>query len=100
MAGPEKSYELQIRKFLDSLNAWHLKTFSSGVQRAGVPDLLCCVNGYFVGIEVKSDTGKPSALQVWNIEKIREAGGIAMVLYPKDFDKFKSLMLKLVEVKK
>ena len=100
MSGPEKKFEMQIRKHLESLGAWILKTYSNGVQRAGVPDLLCCVNGYFVAIEVKSEKGKPSALQIWNIEKIREAGGIAIVLYPKDFDNFKSMMLRLSEVKK
>lgn len=44
------------------------------------------------GIEVKAANGKPSALQLWNIEKIREAGGIAVVLYPNQFDEFKALM--------
>lgn len=100
MAGPEKKFELKIRKFLDGIGAWTLKTYSNGVQRAGVPDLLCCVNGYFVGIEVKSEKGKPSALQIWNIEKIREAGGVAIVLYPDGFEDFKSLMVKLSEVKR
>lgn len=98
MAGPEKQYELKIRRFLDNLGAWHLKTYSDGVQRAGVPDILACVKGHFVAIEVKSETGRPTALQVWNIEKIREAGGIAMVLYPDGFDEFKRLMIKISEV--
>lgn len=97
MSGPEKKFEEKIKKFLDSLGAWHLKTYSDGVQRSGIPDLLCCVNGRFVAVEVKSETGRPTALQVWNIERIREAGGIAMVLYPKDFDDFKRLMLELVK---
>lgn len=100
MTGPEKKYEMKIRKFLDGLGAWHLKTFSSGVQRAGIPDLLCCVNGYFVAIEVKAENGRPTPLQMWNIDKIREAGGVAMVLYPDGFDDFKRLMIKLSEVKK
>ena len=98
MAGPEKKFEGKVRRFLDNLGAWHLKTYSDGVQRSGVPDLLCCVNGYFVAVEVKSETGRPTPLQIWNIEKIREAGGIAMVLYPDGFDEFKRLMLKISEV--
>lgn len=69
------------------------------MQRSGIPDLLCCVNGYFVAIEVKASKGKPSELQLWNIKKIKEAGGIAMVLYPKDFEDFKKLILDLKEEK-
>jgi hypothetical protein len=51
-----------------------------------------CCNGHFLGVELKAPNGKPSELQLWNIEKIKEAGGIAMVLYPKDFDSFKELI--------
>ena len=61
----------------------------------GIPDILASINGRFVGIEVKASNGRPSELQLWNIEKIKESGGIAMVLYPKDFDLFKELVYKL-----
>lgn len=67
------------------------------MQRSGIPDLLCCVNGYFVAIEVKASKGKASELQLWNIQKIKEAGGIALVLYPKYFEDFKKLILSLKE---
>lgn len=100
MAGPEKLFEQRIKKYLDGIGAWYLKTYSNGVQRAGIPDLLICVNGHFVAVEVKAENGKPSALQIWNIDKIREAGGIAIVLYPDGFNEFKRLMVKLSEVKR
>lgn len=88
----EKQFETKVRKFLTDLGCWELKTWSNGIQREGVPDILVCCKGYFVGIEVKAANGKPSALQLWNIKKIREAGGIAIVLYPNQFDEFKALM--------
>ena len=69
-----------------------LKTFSNGIQREGVPDLLVCCNGYFVAVELKASKGKPSKLQLWNIDRIRDAKGIAIVLYPDQFDKFKQLV--------
>lgn len=100
MSGPEKLFENRIKKYLADRGCWTLKTFSNGVQRAGVPDLLCCVNGHFVGIEVKSETGRPSELQLWNIRKIEESGGIAMVLYPKDWESFKELIETLLREKK
>lgn len=95
----EKNFENRIKQFLKTQNAWVLKTWGGGLQRSGIPDLLCCVHGKFVGIEVKATKGKPSELQLWNIKKIKEAGGIAMVLYPKDFEDFKKLILDLKEEK-
>lgn len=56
---------------------------------------MACVNGYFVGIEVKAQNGKPSELQLYNVRKIREAGGFAMILYPSGFEKFKEFIVGL-----
>lgn len=88
----EKTFETKVKKYLHEWGCWVLKTWSNGVQREGVPDLLVCCNGYFLGIELKAQNGKPSDLQLWNIDKIREAGGIAIVLYPDHFEEFKKLV--------
>lgn len=85
----EKNFENKVKKFLKESGCWVLKTWSNGVQRSGIPDLLVCCNGYFLGVELKAENGKPSELQLWNIEKIRKAGGIAIVLYPNQFEEFK-----------
>jgi hypothetical protein len=50
---------------------------------------LACINGYFVGIEVKAPNGKPSEIQLYNVRRINAAGGFAFVLYPSKFDEFK-----------
>lgn len=86
---------MKIRKELEKYNAWVLKTWSNGIQRAGIPDLIVCLNGHFVGIEVKAEKGKPSELQKYNIKKIKEAGGIAMIVYPDDFEDLKKLLERL-----
>lgn len=91
----EKAFENKVKKFLDSVGCWYLKTWSNGIQRQGVPDLLICCNGYFLGVELKNETGYPSELQLWNIDKIRESGGIAMVLYPYQFKEFKDYIYYL-----
>ena len=93
----EKAFEEQVKKFLMEQGCWVLKTWSNGIQREGVPDLLVCCNGFFLGIELKADNGHPSGLQLWNIDWIRKAGGFAMVLYPKDFAMLKDLILDLKE---
>ena len=89
----EKIFENQIKAFLKKEGAWFLKYWAGNdFTRSGVPDILACVNGIFLAIEVKAPKGKPSELQLYTIEQIKQAGGVALVLYPKDFDKFKSLV--------
>lgn len=69
-----------------------MKFFANAYTKSGIPDILCCCNGYFVAVEVKASNGKPSELQKRNIEKIYESGGIGMILYPDQFNKFKELI--------
>src|SRR5690625_4700962 len=77
----EKRIEHQIRQYLDSLGAWHIKTHGNMFSRAGTPDIVACINGRFVAIEVKRPGGVVSPLQAANIELIKKAGGIASVAY-------------------
>lgn len=90
MAGNEKTYENKVKKHLQSVGAWEVKFFGCAYTRAGVPDVLSCYKGKFIGIEVKADTGKPSQLQLHEIEQIKLAGGKAFVLYPSAFEDFKT----------
>lgn len=91
----EKNFENKVKAFLDSEGVWWVKFLGCGMTRAGVPDLLCCVNGRFVAVELKAAKGKPSELQVRELQRIRKAGGFADVLYPKDFEDFKRLVREL-----
>lgn len=44
---------------------------------AGIPDIICCYRGLFIGLEVKTKTGQLTKLQEVMIRRIREAGGRA-----------------------
>lgn len=90
----EKAFETKIRDYLDDLGAYNVKYFGNAFSQAGVPDLLCCLRGVFIAIEVKAERGKPSELQLHNLRKIHEAGGRAILAYPKDWEVLKA-MLKL-----
>lgn len=46
---------------------------------ASTLDFLCCIDGRFVGVEVKSKYGKMTPRQAVIINQIRDAGGIAFV---------------------
>lgn len=88
----EKQFETKVKEFLKKEKCWVLKTWSNGIQREGIPDLLVCCQGYFLGIELKAENGNPKELQLYNIREIRKADGIAIVLYPDQFDEFKRLI--------
>lgn len=91
--GPEKKFENKVKRFLKDHKCWVLKYFAGGqFGVAGVPDILVCNNGVFMGIEVKAEKGSPSPLQLHTIKQINNAGGVAFVLYPKDFEVFKNLI--------
>lgn len=92
----EKNFENRIKKCLERRGCWYVKYFANRMTKAGVPDLLACVNGYFVAIEVKAPQGKPSELQLWNRDKIRNAGGISIIIYPDQFEDFESLIDDLI----
>lgn len=95
----EKNFENKIKKFLKDQDCYFIKYWGGGqFTKSGVPDLLICCNGYFVAVEVKAENGKPSELQLWNIEQIKKAGGIAMVLYPNRFEDFKKIIISLKNV--
>ena len=89
----EKNFENKVKKFLKEQDAWFIKYWGGGAfTKAGIPDLLCCVNGYFVAVELKAPNGKVSEIQKHTIKEINESYGIAIVLYPKDYETFKSMI--------
>ncbi|OLN21423.1 recombinase RecB [Domibacillus antri] len=77
----EKHIENQIKRWLEQHGIWFMKVHGSMYQKAGVPDILACVNGAFVGIEVKRPGGIVAPLQNWNIDEIQQSGGHAFVAY-------------------
>lgn len=79
-SGPEKLVENKIKDYLDSIGSYYIKTHGSMFSKAGTPDIIACINGRFVAIEVKrAEGGEVSALQKAKIKLIQQAGGIAFV---------------------
>lgn len=48
---------------------------------AGIPDLIGCMNGMFVGLEVKRPGNQATQLQAYTLERIKAAGGVAGVVH-------------------
>jgi Holliday junction resolvase len=79
MATPESKVKKQVKKILDDLGAYHFSPMMDGYGRSGVPDIIACYKGKFIGIECKAGDNKPTLLQLRNIEDIKRNQGLAIV---------------------
>jgi len=72
----------QIKAYLkDQPDTFHFKSHGGFYGTAGIPDIIICHKGRFVGLECKAKGRKPTLLQQVAINKITKAGGIAVVVY-------------------
>ena len=69
---------LKYLKTVPDCFAW--KEHGGMYGTAGIPDIICCIGGKFVAFEVKTETGKPTALQEATIRKILGCGGSAQIV--------------------
>lgn len=88
----EKSYENKIKRYLKERGCYRVKYHGNYYSENGTPDILACVNGHFVAIEVKADNGHPSELQLVKIADIRKAGGFGYVAYPSGWNRLKDII--------
>lgn len=75
----EKTIENKIKSYLKSKGAYYFKHHGNQFSQVGVPDIIVCYKGRFIGIEVKNEAGKTSPLQDYNLEAIQNAGGVGLV---------------------
>ena len=92
---PEKKVKTKVEAVLKSEDVYYFFPATGGYGRSGVPDIVACVNGVFIGIECKANGGKPTALQVRELERIRAAGGYAIVVNEENWDMVRPLIRKL-----
>lgn len=86
----ETPFKEKVEKFLEEEKQWFIKYWAGAkYTKEGIPDMLACIYGRFYGLELKGDGGRPKLLQLVNLRDIRNAGGIGLLLYPDDFEKFK-----------
>lgn len=78
----EQKVQKRILAFLEEVGAYSVKLVA--VNRAGVPDILVCIDGKFVGIEVKRPGKEATPLQFHHLRRIEEAGGVAFVAHGVD----------------
>lgn len=86
----EKKIQKKITDYLKSKGIYIVKVING--TRAGVPDIIGCYNGQFIGIEVKTPSTKTnvSPLQKYNLNEISKAKGISLVAW--DLEQVKELI--------
>lgn len=89
---PEGAVKAAVKKLLDEMGIYHFSPVQNGMGRAGIPDIIGCYNGRFLGIECKAGKGKTTALQDLELEKIRQAKGFAYVVNENNLQDLKELL--------
>ena len=89
---PEGKVKAKVVKILREEGVYYFFPATHGYGRSGVPDIIVCVAGKFLGIECKAGKNKPTALQVHEIEQIRGAGGVAVVVNEFNWDSVRELI--------
>ena len=86
MATPEKKVKQKVCAKLKELGVYYFYASTGGYGASGVPDIVACYNGHFIGIECKANGNKPTALQNKHFSDIKKAGGYSMVVDETDID--------------
>lgn len=79
---PESKLVRDVRKVFEDVGGRAFKIHGSdeGVQEIGIPDLLICLWGEFIGLEVKQPGAKLRPRQKLVLHEIFKAGGVAAVV--------------------
>jgi hypothetical protein len=77
---PEKKVKDKVRKILNDIGCYHFMPATGGYGASGVPDIVACYKGKFIGIECKANGNKPTKLQLKHLNDITLAGGMSLVI--------------------
>ena len=91
---PEGKVKKKVKTCLELMGAYYVMPIGTGYGNAGAPDFLACYKGRYIGIETKAGKGKPTALQLSNLDKIIETGGVALVINEDNVDSLKTIILE------
>jgi len=78
---PEKKVKNKVVQILKQYGAYYFFPATYGYGRSGVPDVICCYRGHFIGVECKAGSNVPTAIQERELQSIEVAGGTALVIH-------------------
>jgi Holliday junction resolvase len=94
---PEGEIKDQVRKVLDEMGAYYFFPAANGYGRTGIPDVIACVGGHFVGIECKAGSKQPTALQQRELDNIEKAEGTGLIVNADNISNLKNILENVYE---
>jgi Holliday junction resolvase len=91
-ATPESKVKKRVREVLDKLGIYHFMPPANGFGRAGIPDIIACMDGHFIAIECKAGKGQTTALQDRELNAILNAGGTTYIARENNIDELQQLL--------
>lgn len=79
-ATPEKKVKDACVEVLKDFRAYYFFPVMGGYGRSGIPDIIACYKGRFLGIECKAGFNTTTALQERELAAINNAGGVTLVV--------------------
>lgn len=90
----ETLFRRKADKLFESIPGIWLESIQQKSIR-GTPDKLGCLKGFFIAIEYKTTTGGLAALQLYKLNKIRDAGGLAFKVDESNLESIYNFLLSL-----
>lgn len=75
----ESKIQKDILNYLRRKRIFHLR-FQAQSNINGIPDVICCYKGLFIGLELKQENGRATELQKRKLDAINNAGGIGLIV--------------------
>ena len=90
---PESKVKRKVYEILKKYNVYYFSPIMSGYGKSGVPDVIACYKGVFIGIECKAtEKNKPTDLQQRNLDDIKMKGGWALVIHKDNLQELITLL--------
>lgn len=81
----EATFSRKLQKTLRERGWWVVKYHASQYTPKGIPDLICCYRGHFIGLELKRDA--KAGLSQWQArvgQEIQDNQGLFYKVYPEN----------------
>lgn len=77
----ESTYQEKVLSYLEERGAWCFTTHGGSMyQVAGLPDVIACYRGFFLGLELKTGKYQATELQKQKLNNIQDSGGVGVIL--------------------
>jgi hypothetical protein len=92
---PEKKVKDSVVELLKLHKAYYFFPVMGGFGRSGIPDIVACLRGQFIGIECKAGFNKTTLLQDRELAEIERAGGKTLVVREDTMDLLDQLLKEI-----